>query len=146
MIKPHIFTCIFFIAFLFFDYGLIAQTRVDVWLTNYDRSALFQQQPNALNFTSNKTSNQTIIVDDSKTYQRMDGFGFALTGGSAQHIINMNASARNNLLHQLFDTTGNAIGISYLRLSIASSDLNEKVFSYDDVAGDNHFAAEFFDT
>ena len=142
MVKPRIFTCIFFIAFLFFDYNLIAQTRVDVWLTNYDRSALFQQQPNALNFTSNKTSNQTIIVDDSKTYQRMDGFGFALTGGSAQHIINMNASGRNNLLHQLFDTTGNAIGISYLRLSIASSDLNEKVFSYDDVAGDtslSHF-------
>ena len=70
----------------------------------------------------------------------MDGFGFALTGGSAMHIINMSASARNTLLHQLFDTIGNAIGVSYLRVSIGSSDLNEKVFSYDDVEGDTLLA------
>ena len=72
----------------------------------------------------------------------MDGFGFALTGGSAEHIIHMGASARNELLHKIFDTTGNNIGVSYLRLSIGSSDLNEQVFSYDDVQNDttlSHF-------
>jgi glucosylceramidase len=143
MIKPYTFKYFLFIVLLFSGYVLTAQTNpVSVWLTNNDRSALFQQQPNTLHFTSNKTTNQTIIIDDSKTYQQMDGFGFALTGGSAEHIINMNVSARNKLLRQVFDTTGNAIGVSYLRLSIGSSDLNEKVFSYDDVAGDtslSHF-------
>jgi glucosylceramidase len=115
--------------------------HIDVWLTNKDRSALFEQQP-SLAFNSSNKNEQTIIVDNSKTFQTMDGFGFALTGGSAMHIINMHADERNKLLHQLFDTTGNAIGVSYLRLSIGSSDLNEKVFSYDDVAGDtslSHF-------
>jgi glucosylceramidase len=119
-----------------------AQTNnIAVWLTNKDRSALFQQQA-PLSFNAASTGNTTIIVDDSKHFQTMDGFGFALTGGSAQHIIKMSANARNKLLHQLFDTTGNNIGISYLRLSIGASDLNEKVFSYDDVAGDtilSHF-------
>ncbi len=115
--------------------------NINVWLTNKDRSALFQQQT-PLAFNASNNNEQTIIVDDSKTFQTMDGFGFALTGGSAMHIINMHADERNKLLHQLFDTTGNAIGVSYLRLSIGSSDLNEKIFSYDDVAGDttlSHF-------
>ena len=130
----------FFLNFLLCSKLLIAQTNVSVWLTNNDRSALFEQQPAALNFSSAKTSKATIIVDDTKTFQHMDGFGFALTGGSAMHIIKMNAEARNELLHRLFDTTGNAIGISYLRLSIGASDLNARVFSYDDVAGDTALA------
>lgn len=115
--------------------------NINVWLTNNDRSALFQQQT-SLTFKGNDANTATIIVDDSKALQQMDGFGFALTGGSAMHIIRMSAIARDKLLHQLFGTTGNAIGVSYLRLSIGASDLNEKVFSYDDVAGDttlSHF-------
>lgn len=118
-----------------------AQT-ISVWLTNADRSAMFQKQDEGLSFGLNKANNQSIIVDDNKTYQTMDGFGFALTGGSAEHIIHMNAPARNRLLHKIFDTIGNNIGVSYLRLSIGASDLNEHVFSYDDVQNDttlSHF-------
>jgi len=134
-------------AIAFSGFVFIAQivttqkNNIDVWLTNNDRSALFERQA-SLSFSDGKSSDQTIVVDDVKTFQRMDGFGFALTGGSAMHIIHISAPARNKLLHQLFDTTGNATGVSYLRLSIGSSDLNEKVFSYDDVAGDttlSHF-------
>ncbi len=132
-----------FVSLLIFITNFIhAQSNnINVWLTTKDRSALFEQQP-SLVFQSPNKDEQTIVVDDSKTFQTMDGFGFALTGGSAMHIINMHTDERNKLLHQLFDTTCNAIGVSYLRLSIGSSDLNEKVFSYDDVAGDtllSHF-------
>jgi glucosylceramidase len=131
-----------FLLMMFIANIIHAQSNnINVWLTNKDRSALFQQQP-SLTFNAANNDAQTIVVDDSKSFQTMDGFGFALTGGSAMHIINMRADARNKLLHQVFDTTGNDIGVSYLRLSIASSDLNEKVFSYDDVAGDttlSHF-------
>ena len=133
---------IFCLSLLFIPRIVTAQTNnIAVWLTNKDGSSLFQQQP-SLTFNVSNNNAQTIVVDDSKSFQTMDGFGFALTGGSAQHIIKMSAGARNKLLHQLFDTTGTAIGVSYLRLSIGASDLNEKVFSYDDVAGDtslSHF-------
>lgn len=126
-----------FILLTCLNYISNAQTNtISVWLTNNNRSALFQQQAAPLTFNSASANNKTIVIDDSKTFQQMDGFGFALTGGSAMHIIRMSAAARNNLLHQLFDTSGNAIGVSYLRVSIGASDLNEKVFSYDDVAGD----------
>ena len=73
------------------------------------------------------------IVDDKQTYQTIDGFGFALTGGSAQQMIRMSADARAALIKELFATDNNNIGISYLRLSIGSSDLNDHVFSYDDL-------------
>jgi glucosylceramidase len=136
MTMPSTIKTITFLFLLSFTSLTNAQNKIDVWLTNNDRSALFEQQT-PLSFSSSRNDNQTIVVDDSKTYQRMDGFGFALTGGSAYHIIHMNAIERSKLLHQLFDTTGNQIGVSYLRLSIGSSDLNEKVFSYDDIAGDS---------
>ncbi len=127
---------LFILIFLIPAHSIIAQANnISVWLTNNDRSALFEQQ-SSLSFNQDSLAGESIVVDDSKTFQQMDGFGFALTGGSAMHIINMSASARNTLLHQLFDTIGNAIGVSYLRVSIGSSDLNEKVFSYDDVEGD----------
>lgn len=110
-----------------------AQTKIDVWLTNPDKSALFAHQDKQLHFGSATNDNPVIKIDDKQTYQSMVGFGFALTGGSAMHIINMNAESRSKLLQDVFGTKGNDIGVSYLRLSIGSSDLNDHVFSYDDL-------------
>ncbi len=108
--------------------------QIESWLTNPDRSALFQKQPGTIVFSSeNRGNGAPIIIDDRQEYQTIDGFGFALTGGSAEHIIKMSKDARARLLHELFDTTGNALGVSYLRLSIGASDLNSFVFSYDDL-------------
>ncbi len=74
-----------------------------------------------------------IAIDDKRTFQSVDGFGFALTGGSAQLLMRMSPEARAALLKELFSTDGNGIGVSYLRVSIGSSDMNEHVFSYDDL-------------
>ncbi len=75
----------------------------------------------------------TIFIDPSKTYQQMDGFGYTLTGGSAQLLQKMSPENRTALLEELFGTKGNAIGISYLRISIGASDLSDRVFSYCDL-------------
>ncbi|WP_413670504.1 glycoside hydrolase family 30 beta sandwich domain-containing protein [Mucilaginibacter sp. Mucisp86] len=108
-------------------------TKASLWLTKADRSVLFEQQKESLTFKTGEAGGTTITVDDKQHYQPIDGFGFALTGGSAMHIIRMSAGSRAALLKNLFAVTGNDIGISYLRLSIGASDLNEKVFSYDDM-------------
>ena len=110
-----------------------AQTAASLWLTNPDRSALFQLQTPPIPITKAPTTNQIIEVDPTKTYQTIDGFGFALTGGSAQLITHMDPDARAALLDQLFATDGDNIGVSYLRLSIGASDMNDHVFSYDDL-------------
>ncbi|GAC1424898.1 MAG: hypothetical protein NVSMB7_01060 [Chitinophagaceae bacterium] len=123
--------------FLLTGMGLLtsAQTTspVSVWLTHADRSQLFQPQAQQILFSATVSGKPVIEVNEAETYQTIDGFGFALTGGSAQHIIHMSAAARRALLKELFGTHGNNIGISYLRLSIGASDLNDHVFSYDDL-------------
>ncbi len=109
------------------------KAAVNFWVTNEDRSVLFQQQKQALAFKKATNQNQVIEVDETETYQTIDGFGFSLTGGSAMHIVRMSPASRAALLRELFATDGNNIGVSYLRLSIGASDLNELVFSYNDL-------------
>jgi glucosylceramidase len=137
-------------------FSLTAQTTpVSQWLTNPDRSQLFQLQPSPVSFSATPSGKPVIEVNGAETFQTIDGFGFALTGGSAQHIIHMSAAARTALLKELFGTgdddpakkeTHRPIGVSYLRLSIGSSDLNDHVFSYDDLpAGQTDTAMLKFD-
>ena len=107
--------------------------QVELWLTNPDKSALLQRQSALFTFAETTSKHPTIEVDDTKTYQTIDGFGFTLTGGSATHIVRMEPAVRTALLRELFATNGTNIGTSCLRLSIGASDLNERVFSYDDL-------------
>lgn len=107
---------------------------VQAWLTNPDKTAMFTKQSKPNLFRRIKNSKLPIIaVDESRTYQTIDGFGFTLTGGSAQHLMGMSANARKKLLTELFATNGDNIGISYLRISIGASDLDSAAFSYDDL-------------
>ena len=106
--------------------------EVHAWLTTYDKTSLFAEQ-SPIPFTKQTNSSITIDLDDHKTFQPIDGFGFALTGGSAQHLHHMDAAKRAALLHELFATDANNIGVSYLRISIGASDLNDHVYSYDDM-------------
>lgn len=128
-----------FVAFVCASASLRAQqpAKVQLWLTNADKSALFALQNPPVHFSNANSSapgpDPVIEIDDHKKFQTIDGFGFALTGGSAQHLAHMDAANRAALLKELFSTTGNGIGISYLRISIGSSDLNDYVFSYDDL-------------
>jgi glucosylceramidase len=111
----------------------LAQKDATLWLTNPDRSALLAEQSPRLSFTSTPATGQVIDVDSAKTYQTMDGFGYALTGGSAMLIHHMDAAKRAALLHNLFTTEGDGIGVSYLRVTVGSSDMNDHVYSYDDL-------------
>ncbi|MEH0153304.1 carbohydrate-binding protein [Limibacter armeniacum] len=111
-----------------------AQT-VSVWLTKADQSAKLQQQ-GAISFTANSGSSaNTITLDEQTTYQTIEGFGFALTQGSAQALSTLNSSTRSALLNELFNpTSGNAISI--VRISIGASDLSNSVYTYNENSGD----------
>src|SRR6185436_17360179 len=105
---------------------------VSSWITKGDRTALLQKQAD-IHFGTASNSFQNIDVDSTQTFQTIDGFGYALTGGSAYLINRLSAATRNSLLQELFGTADNSIAISYLRISIGASDLNASVFSYDDL-------------
>lgn len=110
------------------------QRGVAVWLTNADRSVLIAEQPKLLPLTKDRgTAKPTILINDAKHLQTLDGFGFALTGGSAQLLQRMTPDRRHALLQELFGRGPGAVDVSYLRVSIGSSDMNDRVYTYDDM-------------
>jgi carboxylesterase type B/O-glycosyl hydrolase len=132
MLKGFLFSLLFFFRFFRCD----AQ-EVGCWLTSPGAGVFFQEQT-PLSFGLVRGRDLPVItVDDTQTFQTVDGFGFALTGGSAQQLMRMSAGQRLATLHELFGRDGRGIGISYLRVSIGASDLNDHVFSYDDLAADS---------
>ena len=95
----------------------------------------FFEHKKAIPFRRSKKEIPTIRVEKEKKYQTMDGFGFTLTGVSAELISKLPAQKRKALLRELFMQTG--INISVLRLSIGASDLSSSVFTYDDMPAFN---------
>jgi glucosylceramidase len=106
--------------------------NVEFWLTDPSGSILFKEQA-TLHTGGGSDQLPVINIDRSQVFQPIDGFGYALTGGSAMLINKMSEVARAKLLKELFTTDGNSIGVSYLRISVGSSDLDDHVFSYDDL-------------
>lgn len=106
---------------------------ITAWLTDPSAGILFKEQKDLVSFGEGNTGAPEIIIDEHKKYQTIDGFGYTLTGGSALHLHQMDKAARADLLRELFSTTGAAIGVSYLRISIGASDLDAAPFSYDDL-------------
>lgn len=118
---------------------------VQQWRTTADQSALLQHQPGQLFFKAQKNDLPVITINRNQTFQSIDGFGFTLTGGSADLLNNLPQAKKTALLQELFGHNANSIGISYLRISIAASDLNATVFSYDDLpAGETDVPLEKF--
>lgn len=114
------------------DARVSTNPNVDLYLTTPDQSSLLELT--TLGISSEISTNPyTISVSEETTYQEMDGFGFTLTGGSALHLRNMDAANRADLLSELFSSSENGIGISFLRISVGASDLDTEPFSYDDL-------------
>lgn len=106
--------------------------QVESWITNADRSALFQKQTDIVT-SGNGSRGTAIVVDEKQQFQEIDGFGYAITGGTAELLMKMSPATRTGVLQEIFAVNDKNIGVSYIRLSIGSSDLNSFVFSYNDL-------------
>lgn len=104
---------------------------VEVWLTTADRSALLAEQPK-LRLEPGSAPN-AIAVDPATRYQRMVGFGAAITDASAWLIrTRMKPAQRAALLRDLFSRS-RGIGLSFTRLTVGASDFSRSHYSYDDM-------------
>lgn len=112
--------------------GAGKESDVQSWLTKGNESIKLQQQT-PVRFVENANNWQNIEIDATQKFQYVDGFGYTLTGGSVEVINRLTPSKRKGLLNELFGKDKNSISISYLRLSIGASDLDGRVFSYDDL-------------
>jgi glucosylceramidase len=108
---------------------------VSIVLTADDQKHLMEPQPN-IHFTTTTGGNNSIVVDETQTYQRIEGFGASMTD-SAAYLLNHVATptARDAAMNDLFTRAGSGIGVSFLRNPMAASDLARSLYSYDDNAG-----------
>ncbi|HLP65459.1 glycoside hydrolase family 30 protein [Flavobacterium sp.] len=107
--------------------------EVDFWLTKADGSVKLEKQNTILAFNTNYNMYANIEVNATQTYQSIDGFGYTLTGGSAEVINQLIPTKKQQLLQELFGSSVTSISVNYLRISIGASDLNGTVFSYNDL-------------
>lgn len=108
---------------------------VNVWMTTGDKTNLLEKQAGSLEFTDEILKNEqyTINVNESVTYQSMDGFGGSLTDSSAWLIHGMEKSSRDELMNNLFGRTGEGVGFSYVRLPMGASDFARSIYTYNDI-------------
>ena len=107
--------------------------RVNVWVTTADgQMKLSQQTPVA--FSSGAPSYETLVVDPSRTFQTMTGFGGSITDSSASVLYSLSPTVRDAAMHMLFDPrTGD--GLDFLRQPIGASDFvaGSQDYTYDDM-------------
>jgi glucosylceramidase len=98
--RSRLIVCLLICACALAPAALRAQKNgeVQLWLTNTDKSALFEQQKPPLRFSKSASAEPPMELNDLQTFQTIDGFGFALAEGSAQLLAHMDAAKRAALL------------------------------------------------
>ncbi|HEV8559630.1 MAG TPA: ricin-type beta-trefoil lectin domain protein, partial [Actinophytocola sp.] len=121
-----------------------AGETVNIWLTTTSDAAgravtrgLQQQAPVTFAAGTGAGAN-TIIVDESRTFQQFEGAGASFTD-TAAWLMNssgaLSAATRDDTMRRLFDpNTG--IGLSFLRNPMGASDLARFNYTYDDTCCD----------
>lgn len=94
-----------------------------------------------IGFNENPASsvNKTITLNPGIRRQKMDGFGFAITGSAAYNLKKMDAGQRHAFLTQIYSTE-NGYGSSYVRIPIGCSDFSLSEYTCCDKPGIENFA------
>ena len=105
---------------------------VNVVLTTPDQTSLLAPQT-PLTFASGTAAQLAINIDDTITYQRLEGVGGSFTDSSAYLVwTKLTPAQRNQLMNDLFNQQG--IRLSFLRQPMGASDFAVNGnYSYDDV-------------
>jgi glucosylceramidase len=122
------------IAFLLLLLSATANAQtVSVWLTTDDQVNKLQSVASVA-FVTGSGGNNPVFVDETQTYQRVEGFGASFTD-SAGYLLNEVAPAlvRSNAMYNLFTRNGGGIGVSFVRNPMGASDLARTQYSYDDL-------------
>ena len=122
------------IAFLLLLLSATANAQtVSVWLTTDDQVNKLQSVA-PVTFVTGSGGNNPVFVDETQTYQRVEGFGASFTD-SAGYLLNEVATplVRSNAMYNLFTRNGGGIGVSFVRNPMGASDLARTQYSYDDL-------------
>lgn len=79
----------------------------------------------------------SIIIDESKTFQIIEGFGGSFTDASAETFYRLPRKRQKEVLTKYFDAE-KGIGYTLVKTHINSCDFSSESYSYDEVEGDFH--------
>ncbi|HEX2395847.1 MAG TPA: glucosylceramidase, partial [Bacteroidales bacterium] len=100
-----------------------------MYVTSADKSRLFDTVSLYFNTAPNMDISTTVTINPSTRYQKIDGFGAAVTGSTCYNLLRMTESDRSAFLHEIFDTV-NGLGYSYIRISIGASDFSLEEYTW----------------
>jgi glucosylceramidase len=105
-----------------------------MWLTTADESQ--KLSPQASQPAAGPASgDESVTIDTNKHFQKMHGFGAAMTDASAQLLSNLGADKRRAIMAELFGRGPSGLGLSFTRLTIGASDFSTSDYSYYDTPG-----------
>lgn len=104
------------------------------WLTTADESRKLADQP-LLGPSGAATGDEQVSIDPTQRFQRMHGFGAAMTDASAELFSGLPAAGRQALFAELFGRGPGGLGLSFTRLTVGASDFSPEHYSYDDTPG-----------
>jgi glucosylceramidase len=125
--------------------GTSSSAPVNLWVTTANGQMELSRQP-ALAFSPAAPSSETVVVDPTRTFQTMTGFGGSITDSSASLLYTLPPSQRDQVMHMLFDTT-TGDGLDFLRQPIGASDMvaTSQAYTYDDMpAGQTDYLQQHF--
>ncbi|HKJ77909.1 MAG TPA: hypothetical protein VKA10_00185, partial [Prolixibacteraceae bacterium] len=96
--------------------------KVTLYISTADRSSDFEKKSINFNETSGNSAT-TITLDPSVRFQKMEGFGAAVTGSTCYNLMQMQPADRKKFLTETFSHE-DGMGYSYIRISIGCSDFS----------------------
>ena len=78
---------------------------------------------------------EAVTIDTSRRFQKMHGFGAAMTDASALLLSGLRADKREAIMAELFGRANGGLGLSFTRLTVGASDFSTSDYSYDDTPG-----------
>ena len=102
---------------------------LSIWVTS---SAGKMQVGPALTWrsASEKSSAYAVVLDPTKTFQEILGFGAAFTDAACYMFNQLSPDVRQTLFHKLFHAS--EMGLNVCRTCIGASDYSTKAYSYDE--------------
>src|SRR6185312_5967605 len=106
---------------------------VELWLSTQDRRLRLARQPDIPISVSPPTGAADIVIDTSRTFQSIVGFGAAMTDSSAWLIRNrLNSWQRMAFLREMFGPPP-GLNLNLLRVTIGASDFSLQPYTLDDL-------------
>ncbi len=125
-----------------------ASRSAGMWLTTSDGTQKLASQPE-VQPAGAAVGDEAVIIDTSKRFQKMQGFGASITDASAQLLSGLPEEKRKAIMAELFGRKGDGLGMSFTRLTVGASDFSPDHYSYNDTPGNapdpelKHFTIDY---